>query len=100
MKVCILALAIRFPPQRVGSGSNTFVMSTTDAGKLQTALSTVTGLEEMQLTFIASPDFPKESNPITKAFLDLRGVGINIASVCGRGSRHSLGMMTRTSRPP
>ena len=73
-------------------------MSTTDAAKLQRALSTVTRLEEMQLTFIASPDFPKESNPITKAFLDLRGVGI--ASVCGPGSRHLLGMMTRTISTP
>lgn len=98
MKVCILALAIRFPPQRFGSGNDTFIMSTTDAGELQRALSTVTGLEEMQLTFIASPDFPKESNPITKAFLDLHGIGI--AAVCGPGSRHSLGMMTRTISTP
>ena len=94
MKVSILALSIRFPPSQFDSGSDTFVMSTTDAGKLQRALSTVTGLEEIKLTFIASPDFPKQSNPITKAFSDLRGVGI--ASVCGPGSRHSLGMMIRT----
>ena len=94
MKASILALTIRFPPQQFRSRSDTFVMSTTDAGKLQRALSTMTGLGEMKLTFIARHDFPKESNPITEAFLDLRGVGI--ASVCGPGSRHSLGMMART----
>ena len=102
MKVSILALTVRFPthfpPSRLGWGSSTFVMSTTDAGRLQRALSTATGLVKMKFTFIARHDFPKESNPITEAFLDLRGVGI--ASVCGPGSRHSLGMMARIISTP
>lgn len=98
INISMLIVSIHFPSLASLSESDTFVINSAAVGRLQTALFSVLGLEEMRLSFVARQDFPRESNSITAAFSQLRSIGS--ASVCGPGSGYSLGSMTREISSP